>query len=97
MALIKIKFHNSQHSITCEDPQKVECLAKKVDARAGALKLPPTAGDIKVAILTMITMQAEMDGLAEQLSDKQRETSLADNLNYISTYLEDLAQKLKKG
>jgi|GEM_PF-6964905 cell division protein ZapA (FtsZ GTPase activity inhibitor) len=97
MATVKVKFRSSQHTIVCEDAQKVEGLAKKVDARACNLKLPPTAPDLKVAILSMILMQDEIEELNAQLGDKQKEISLADNLNYISTYLEDMSKKMKKG
>ncbi len=106
MHTVEIYFQNTCFSFNCDDPQKLQLLAAKVNERAAAVHHSShNTFDSKILLLTAILLQEEIEQLQtrvvelEQHSQNQIQAanhSLATTIEKIASYIENLASHLEK-
>jgi len=100
MEKVQLNFRNKDVELECDNPKEVKELAAKYNARIAEFGNPLKVSDVKVALVTGIKMEYEI----EQLQSKQAapaattsaesEAELAETLDHITMYLDSLAKKV---
>jgi cell division protein ZapA (FtsZ GTPase activity inhibitor) len=104
MGIVNIKFRSHNFPINSDDGARIKELAQQLDDRIENFSFK-NLGDVKTLYITALTLQDEIDNLRNELSqykttfDNQLEDNkkrFSETLDYISGYIENLAEKLEK-
>lgn len=106
MALLDIKFRNTTISLESDDHTRLKEVAEKLNKRAESVaKFSSNATDIKVAIITALTLEDQVDGLVKKIETEENSKtnevaktkgSFIDTINHVAEYLENLADRIEK-
>lgn len=105
MKTVNLRFRNHEIQVQSNDSNRVSELAEKLDERVKALSHLKNTTDTKLLYLTALTLLDEAENLNLKLNDHkthldaEAENSnniLCDTLNYVSEYLENIADRFEK-
>lgn len=108
MAVVKIHFRNKEVELQSEDPVQLKDLAAKYNQRLNEFGTPLKVSDIKVALVTGLQMEYEIEQLRAKLAqyecdaaqasnsdDESGNGELAQTLEHIALYLNSISEKLE--
>lgn len=103
MAIVKVNILNNTHGISCDDGQEehVKFLADKFNNKVQQLsRLQKEASDITLYAMAALIISDELEECKAKLinpkSDTNTDESVANALDMITEYVENIANKLEK-
>lgn len=106
MALVDVKFRNTIISLESDDESRLRDIAEKLNKRAESVaKFSANATDIKVAIISALMLEDQVDSLLKKIENEESSKSsevaktkgsFIDTINHVAVYLENLADRIEK-
>lgn len=105
MNRVNLKFLNQSITLNCDDPEKVTNLSDKLNKKIEEFNTAKHINDTKLIYIAALSIQNSLDETNHKLESLQEQFStelldgnkvLIDTLNYVSEYIENLAEKLEK-
>lgn len=104
MKEVEIKIKNAKFIFLSDTPEKLEALSEKIVKKVEALSKDKNF-DNKILLMAMLLMQEELEALQESMNTMQKnqdgfegelKASLADTINKVAIYIENLALQVEE-
>jgi cell division protein ZapA len=109
MPVVHITIRNTSYAIACDNGQedKLKHIAERLDLRVNALAANlGRAGETQLLLMTALMMEDQISELKKnlqiqsannmQIDNSQSENAVADTIDAIADYIENLANNLEK-
>lgn len=103
MSLVNVKFRNTTVTVDVDDAERITKLAERFNARGKSVANHNHATDLKMAVITGLLLEDEIDQLQTSLMNKPDSKAasqaalgvLSDTIEQVATYIEQLTDRVE--
>jgi len=97
MTVIDVKFRNNTYQLATNDPEKICTLAEKINSQVEEIaSVSKNATDSKMAFMVALKLQDQLESALAGDSNQKTQEMLAETIDYVTNYVNHLADKVEK-